>query len=428
MALYSTLEDLTRGFGWRRMWMFSRNRIGFSTKGFFLLYLFLPHLIAAMGMVLVGLAALLTWPLGIRIGELPPFVGLILVPFGGVFTCVLGPMILGRRTTVLDRSRQEFKETVGLRLLFLPMLPLAWRRTPFTEFRAASLTIERRHFSKQSHEVHCISLVRKGGEKTIVVDARSELSGRRIAEDVARFVNLPLEDSTVGETVTRVPDRLDESLVDQARRAGEADTTLWPPHPLEGQYTQEGSEQVIRFERPPFADGLTVRAMLAGIVLGTIAAFVIPTEKPSAPAAPAPLVEKPQRPVEEPSPWPHRIELGAYWTLYGVRAIGLGGAVLALLLLIESELKRKKGYEIRCGAAGLSVRVCGFGLRRTHVVSAAQLEEIRLEKGSRLVAMSDRKIVRFPDSLSQQEAEYLRSVLVKALAGNGNREPVAGNR
>jgi len=252
MSLYSRLESFLPQFGWRRMWMLSREKIGFTTKGFFLLYGFLLHLGMAIAGMFVGLAGILAWPFGIKLGDVPLPVCFILVPIGGIFTAVLGVLILGRKSVVMDRARGELKETVGLRLLFLPMLPLASKRSPLTDFSAVRLQVETRHNQKSSYEVHTVSLVRKNGLNALVMDALNELAGRNIAEDVARFAGLPMEDKTGAESVTRPPELLDEPLAEQARRTSEADFEHAPPQSLLAEYAQEGPQTVVRIKRPPF--------------------------------------------------------------------------------------------------------------------------------------------------------------------------------
>jgi len=98
----------------------------------------------------------------------------------------------------------------------------------------------------------------------------------------------------------------------------------------------------------------------------------------------------------------------------------VGGAAVALLVLLVLEINRRPGYEIRCGPPGLQVKVYCFGLAWTHFMASKELEELRVEKPTnsfaRIAAISDRKIFRFARGVGETEAKYMRGVLIKALA------------
>ena len=400
-------SDSIQPFGWRRMWTFSRNRMGFVSRGFIVVYMVMPHLIMFMGTFLLGLTLLAGCPFGLTINEIPNALGLLLLPFGGFGCALLIPFILGRKAVMLDRKKGEVVQYGGVALILMPMLPLAWKRTPLASFQRVTLD---RYYS--------IRLCGAASGDILVVKVFNELRAREIAEKVALFAGLPLVDETSAQAVTREPGRLDEPLAEKARRTGEADATPAKPMQAKGAYAQEGPEAVFRIAAPPFAAGWAVKALLACMAMIALSCAFAPPYPPK--PAWTPPVEAPLQPVEEPSLWPWRLSVASYYLLTASLYLGAAGVLIALLAFLILEEQRPYGYEVRADPQGLRVHVRWLGLSWTHALPSGELEELRVEKDprfeTRLAAISDRKIVRFAHGLTEGEARYLRAFLVKALA------------
>jgi len=84
---------------------------------------------------------------------------------------------------------------------------------------------------KDSADTWPIRLAGEGVPKPITVAQPTAFSeARRVAEELARFLQKPLVDSSTGERVTRDPGHLDESWRDRVRRTQEAAAPM-PPEP-----------------------------------------------------------------------------------------------------------------------------------------------------------------------------------------------------
>ena len=214
-ALWGALAGLSWPGMDRRLLLLSKTRLGYRSVQVPLVVLFVPHVIMILGMFFSGPLTLVLWVLG---RDLPQDSWLV-VPFLTVFSLpflLFIPPILGRRATVLDRRRSEVREVRGLALPLLPIVPVLRRRHALASFREVLLRLQRRSSGKsRSTEVYAVSLARAGGPPVLVAEARRFLGGRRLAERIALFVELPLRDESGWEHVLRRPDALDIPLADQ---------------------------------------------------------------------------------------------------------------------------------------------------------------------------------------------------------------------
>jgi len=178
-----------------------------------------------MPFLLAGLIIMLI-PLGvIPFEEQPegPLVSALIVLFGSVFAAVGAVLVFGRGGIILDRGRGRVVRWWGL---LVPM-----RRM---EHRLDAIRQVEMDFSsgdKDSADTWPIRLAGEGVPKPITVAQPTAFSeARRVAEELARFLQKPLVDSSTGERVTRDPGHLDESWRDRVRRTQEAAAPM-PPEP-----------------------------------------------------------------------------------------------------------------------------------------------------------------------------------------------------
>lgn len=151
-------------------------------------------------------------------GTLPIGAGLL----GVVFTCVGALLAFGRLGVTLDRASGTF---TTWRWFFMP-----WESEPrkLSEFTAVQLTRERQGSGRNACIVYPVRICRSSADRADIVtlkQPRTYREGRTLAEQVARYVELPLADRTAGETV-RQPDELDQSVAQRLQRA-EA-RVAWP--------------------------------------------------------------------------------------------------------------------------------------------------------------------------------------------------------
>ena len=136
---------------------------------------------------------------------------------GSIFV-VMGLSIAGfYRRRVLDKLAGHAEIITGY------FIPLKRIRHPLSKFQQVSLRHEVRTRSNwhgsSSHDVYPLRIEGQEnmelGEWTVINEAR------RQAEAVAKYLDIPLSDSSSGTTVTRVSRDLDKNLAQRLRQAGE---------------------------------------------------------------------------------------------------------------------------------------------------------------------------------------------------------------
>lgn len=404
------------GMGWRRRWSFGRDQVGFVSKGFFLLYLFLPHVGMAWAAAFIGLYSILGWPFGLSVGDMPNALGLLLLPMGIGGGVLLTRLVLGRQGVYIDRVRGTVVQYGGLGLLFLPVLPLTRRTLPLEQFKRVVLKRDARKSGKSSTSTYAVRLQRAGADAdgVLVVDHPNEVKARALAEEIAAFTRLPLEDQRFKESSLREPELLDEPLRETLRREGRPVRVPPPPENPAAVCGREGRARVARIARPPWAGGWAVKALLGSVLIAALCHYYPPRE-PEHPHARIKL-EDDGKPL--PSLWPWRIEKTAYHVVHYGYYVAAACAGLALLAVLGYALERPYGCELRADASGLRIRREGLWTR-TFDFPQAELEEFRLvrnQEGARmLVAISDRRQFRLDGDLTEEELAYLRAFLIQGL-------------
>ncbi len=178
----------------------------------------LPFLLAGLFVMLVpsGLIPFEERPEG-------PLVSTLIVLFGSVFAIVGAVLVFGRAGLVLDRGRGRITQWYGL------LVPMKRVETMFDAVRQVEMDFSRG--DSDSADTWPVRLTGESIRKPIVVAQPVDFAeARQTAEELARFLQKPLVDSSTGEKVIRDPEHLDESWRDRVRRTGEAGVSL-PPQP-----------------------------------------------------------------------------------------------------------------------------------------------------------------------------------------------------
>jgi hypothetical protein len=310
--------------------------------------------------------------------------------FGLLFAGVGSAFLFGRSGLVFDKSRRTVTRWYGL------LVPMWSNVQESAAFRDVSITQETRtRRSKHGTRTYTVFPVRlTGGGKFDIAEPKDAAEARRIAEEIAKFLNLGVTDSSGGQTVRREAGTLDISLRDRLRRGGtEAKAPPRPP----------GARAIVRHERtgvrievpPPPLNLALLLPLVAGLVFAVFVGFIFLL----------PLLCDSQAPVGV------KLFFGLFiGGIFMVLPVGTG----AFQLL--SQLKRSAVVE----ADPTLFRVTTQGLLRARTVEmrTAELEELRLD-GRRgafaLAAISDRQIARFGEGLSHEEQEYLRGEIQAAI-------------
>lgn len=173
---------------------------------------------------------------------------LMVVPFSLVFVCVGGGIMFGRIGVRIDRIEKTVTSWWGL--LFLPF----WsKRRSTDEFDIVTITQEVRRTKNSTYTVYPVKLTGKGDDVKIE-EPRQYDQSRKLAEKVAKFMDLGVKDSGRGETVVREAGTLDECLRDRFKRTGKVPVMPEQPANCKSIQSVEGDEAA--FDIPPPGFGI----------------------------------------------------------------------------------------------------------------------------------------------------------------------------
>jgi hypothetical protein len=344
----------------------------------------LPFLLAGLALI-----ATVFIPGEVRGGDdIPWYVGF---PAGGLFALVGGLMVFGRAQKRIDR-RQAVVESS-----FSALVSFRRKQTPLARFRYVWVTREVRRSSGRSSGGRSVTVypVRLMGERDrIDWDTLSSLErARRSAEELAKFVRLPLHDSSTGTEQIREADTLDESLRERASREGLEVVVPDKPARLQSTVTRHADTVRVTFPRHyRKAVGAAIVWIIIGYTLMSISGLV------------ADLGER----LRGLSPHLDRPPFADHPVLLVVVPV-----VLLALLWIGISITRVSAV---ASSDSLQVHVHRFIGTRTTTIPASELEELYLSAKT-IVARSDRRTLSVGGNTDLREAEYLHAILKAALLG-----------
>jgi hypothetical protein len=189
-----------------------------------------------------------------------------LIPFGGVFALVGLGLVFGRTATILNRSERKLITWWGL------LVPFSSKERKLYDFDKVTLTKEVRQSDKSTYTVYPIRLDGRGKPGTIG-EIKDYNESRKVAEDVARFLHLVMEDSSSGTTVRREAGSLDDSIRDQVRRTGERIDIPSIPLRMKTKIFRKGGDTLLEIPAPGFSR-IHLLILAAGLIFPTIVFFV----------------------------------------------------------------------------------------------------------------------------------------------------------
>lgn len=143
--------------------------------------------------------------------------------FGAVFTLVGTVLVFGRSGMILDRTRGRIVQWYGL--------PAPLKRTEY--LMNAIDQVEMNFSSGDSESAATWPIKLSGGSmaKPIAVSQPTSFTeARQLAEELSRFLQKPLVDTSTGERIIRDSGHLNESYRDRMRRT-EKGERIFPPEP-----------------------------------------------------------------------------------------------------------------------------------------------------------------------------------------------------
>ncbi len=196
----------------------------------------LPFLAAGLAVMIFGSTGKLKDDSG---DAMPPIFAIL---FGGVFATVGGALVFGRSGVILDKRAKRATKWWGL------LVPMKSTVTPMESFTQVKITKEIRRSDKSTYTVYPVRIALEDGRFNIS-EARTYQKAREEAEELAKFLELPLSDASEGgEARVREAGELDQSLRDQARAKGE--TVAAPPIPEGCQVRHELGAGRLQLEVP----------------------------------------------------------------------------------------------------------------------------------------------------------------------------------
>jgi hypothetical protein len=233
------------------------NIIGWNRGGGILAFFGSPFLIAGLFIMSVPFS-------GVEVeGNMPDW-GLI--PFGGIFALVGSGLVFGRMGTILNRSERKLITWWGL------LVPFSAKERKLYDFETVTLTKEVRQSDKSTYTAYPIRLSGRGKPATIG-ETRVYNESRKVAEDVARFLHLVMEDSSSGTTVRREAGSLDDSIRDQVRRTGERIVIPSTPPRMKTKILRKGGDTLLDIPAPGFSP-IHLLMLTIGLLFPTIVFFV----------------------------------------------------------------------------------------------------------------------------------------------------------
>jgi len=321
------------------------------------------------------------------------------IPFGGVFALVGAGLMFGRAGKRIDRRAGTATTWWGL------LVPFRTKTYPLSDFEKVTITREVRRSKNSSYTVYPVRTAGASVKSVTIEEPRSEDKARALGEEVAKFLGLPLHDSSTGAVIIRAAEELDESLRDRARRTGERVEVGDPP--ADRRSTQSVLGDTLTFDIPPpgFRAVLLIPiAVGIGIAVFVSVLFLVPILS------------------EEKMPLFVKLIfcgfLGVFFIALPLVAIA-GGALSAA----------RTATQVAVSPHELRVTTKGLMFTRTAAIPSSELEELEVAAASRaskggpraafsamgggnvLIARSDNATLSFGAGLSLEELRWMRAVI-----------------
>ncbi|NQT54245.1 hypothetical protein HQ576_19465 [bacterium] len=367
------------------------DRMVFRSGGGCLMLFGMPFLLAGL--------AVMTGPLwGIKDSKTKkPIPWAFAVPFGAVFAAVGASIAFGRAGKEIDRRAATVTTWWGL------LVPFKSTTRPLADFEAVQVTKEVRRSKNSTYTVYPVKLKAAKGKDVSLEESRDAMKARKAGEEAAKFLSFKLVDRSLGETIVREAEELDESLRDRATRTGERAGV--PDPPAGGRCTHSVVGDTLVFEIPPtgFKAGHIV-AMLVGALIPIIvvAFFAFPMLRDDKMPSGAKLI--------------FMLFLGAFFI--GLPLVFSFGAAI-------SSAKARTTVEVSPGL--LKVTRSGLLGSKMTAIPTDELEELRLMRGGAagagsvqaalagkaqvILPRSDNATVTFGTGLSNAELEWMQAII-----------------
>ena len=328
-----------------------------------------------------------------------PGVAAVMFILGLAFAAVGAIFVFGRAGTVIDKNEGKLKKWWGL------LVPFHSEERDLGEFKWVEVSCEERRHGSSRLTVYPVRL--GGTGKPVEISQPQDYeTARREAENVAKFLEIDMADSSAGERVVRKAASLDESLRERVRKKGQRPELPEPPADMKTKMRLDGDTAV--FEIPPRGFTAIHYALLAvSIVFPAIIYFVFFRN----------IVYSQNMPIAA------KAVLGGF--------IGIVFILMPFIAVAGAAIRGAVARTtVEASPRELRVTVKGILLSRTTSMSADELEELLVGEAAvakkqepvlaanakALLARSDKVTVSFGEGLPIEELEWIKAAIVKVLA------------
>ncbi len=355
------------------------------------------------------------------------------VLFGLVFAAVGGGLVFGRSGLILDRR-------VGMAVKWWGLL-VPMKRKEIALDTLTSVSIHKEVGDSDSPTTYPVALAGLAGPKPVQVTNPTDYGeARRHAEQLAKFLGLPVTDTSTGKKVVREAAELDESIRERARRTGEKTAGLpEPPFDMRTWVQETGDGVVLEIPGPRLGAKHYVSIGVAAVISVFALSFLLFNLDPSD------------------LTWPPSTQNAFFAGM--VLLLFVAGPIISVLVHVRRDTRRST--RVTASPALLRVEERIKGKVKSAEIPGDQLEEltlptlqdaaavmneqqtgkpreetvdtgvIRMSDGRPMpgilvsmlkmapspgiVARSDRATITFGAGLSEPELQYLRALILKTM-------------
>jgi len=308
--------------------------------------------------------------------------------FGGVFTLVGSILAFGRSGFDFDKRAGTIRDWSGL------LFPMFTKIHAINAYNEVRIKREVRKNKNSTYYVYEVSLCHNG-DNPLKISAPTDMhDSRKLAEEIAKFVEMPLFDGCGDEIIRREHTSLDDSLRDQVEKSGKPVDLSAPPEDMRTTYEARGNAVHFHIPPPPkscmhFAP-VGCATVFAGIFASTMLADILKGASSST----------------------EKLVFACVVSFFFI-VLPIGATFLGALS------QRRKRWDVMADPQELRVTMRGLLGSRESTIPASKLEELRLETSksgeSSIAAISDEVRINFGEGLKQEEAQWIIQVIKRAV-------------
>ena len=357
----------------------------------------MPFLLAGLSVIIFTFV-----PQEVRGGDPIPIV--FGIAFGSIFALVGGTLVCGRSKLRIDKLTGKVSKRWSV------LITLYKKEYELKSFERVLITKEIRSGDKSSRTVFPVYL--EGTDKLNIQETEKHLKSRQLSEDLSKFLNFDVCDSSSGEEAIRLAGTMDKSVRDQIGDSGEDISVPTEPKVMISDSYMSGDSLVV--EIPPV--GFSPFTLVALVPLFFIIPFFIGfsgffVAGDSATSAPVFV----------------KYIFGGFASLFFLAPLYMLYKVIIAPIFTKVKIELSR-YEFKHIKSGL--------ITRTTVMNCDEIEELFIEgeawsletkgaqlppifktignslgKGSGIIVRSDAKNIKFGTYLSREEKEYIIAVM-----------------